>query len=57
MNKLYELYQQEYVSKEKCIQTDPSIEMKIVLKHDQTISYKTIEIVFIIDKKECFTIK
>lgn len=31
MNKLYKLYQQEYVLKEKCIQIDPSLEMKIIL--------------------------
>lgn len=41
-NELLELYKNEYVLGERCIQdsTDPNLEMKLVLKHDQPISYR-----------------
>ncbi|KAL4149769.1 hypothetical protein QTP88_003637 [Uroleucon formosanum] len=41
-NELLELYNDEYVIGERCLQdnTDPNLEMKIILKHDQPISYR-----------------
>ncbi|KAL4092127.1 hypothetical protein QTP88_026686 [Uroleucon formosanum] len=41
-NELLELYNDEYVLGKRCLQdnTDPNLEMKIILKHDQPISYR-----------------
>lgn len=41
VSELVELYKSEYVLGKRCIQdnTDPNLEMKLVLKHDQPISY------------------
>lgn len=41
-NKLFELYQHEYVLKERYTpnEIDPNLEMTIVLKHNQPISYR-----------------
>ncbi|KAL4123256.1 hypothetical protein QTP88_015463 [Uroleucon formosanum] len=42
LNELLELYNDEYVLGKRCLQdnTDPNLEMKIILKHDQPISYR-----------------
>jgi hypothetical protein len=41
-NELLKLYNDEYVLGKRCLldNTDPNLEMKIILKHDQPISYK-----------------
>ena len=42
VSELVELYKSEYVLGKRCVQdsTDPNLEMKLVLKHDQPISYR-----------------
>jgi len=42
VSELVELYKSEYVFGKRCVQdsTDPNLEMKLVLKHDQPISYR-----------------
>jgi len=42
VSELIELYKSEYVLGKRCIQdnTDPNLKMKLVLKHDQPISYR-----------------
>lgn len=41
-NEFLKLYNDEYVLGKRCLQdsTDPNLEMKIILKHDQPISYR-----------------